>query len=318
MTNNLPAVAKQQVQVVENRVHQLQQAGQLDLPADYSVSNALRSAFLTLQETTDMQKKPALQVCTQASISNALLDMVVQGLNPARSQGYFLVYGQKLAFQRSYFGDMALAMRMNPRISDIVAEVIYSGDEFEFEVIHGKKRIVKHKQTIESLNGGQIQGAYCVVLDHEGQEISTVVMNWNEIKESWKKSPSKPFDDQGNLKPNSTHAKHTGEMAKRTVIRKACKPLINSGADSYLQAAVTRSEQVQAEHVAQVEAAQHANQGEILDVEYSQAQGAQEPEMLDAETGEVFDSGPEPDQAQDSEPAAAEAKQAQAMTEPDF
>jgi hypothetical protein len=67
-----------------------------------------------------------------------------------------------------------------------------------------------------------------------------------------------------------------------------------------------------------VEAAQHANQGEILDVEYSQAQGAQEPEMLDAETGEVFDSGPEPDQAQDSEPAAAEAKQAQAMTEPDF
>lgn len=298
MSTNIPAVAKQQIQTVENRVAQLHQAGQLDLPEDYSASNALRSAFLVLQSVIDMQKRPALEVCTPASITNALLDMVIQGLTPARQQGYFIVYGQQLAFQRSYFGDMALAKRLDSRIADIVAEVVYQGDEFEFELVRGKKKVTKHKQTLDSLTG-QIRGAYCTVLDHEGNEISTVIMSWSEILRSWKKSPMKPFQDNGQLKANSTHASHPEEMAKRTVVRKACKPIINSGADGHLRQSVTRSEQVQAEQEAFTEIQAQAN-GEYIDLE----------------TGEVFEAEtlpapepqaqPVPEQQQGQEQAQAQ------------
>lgn len=135
------------------------------------------------------------------------------------------------------------------------------------------------------------------------QELQTERTKLSEI-EATKKSQSRVNE----LKEEEKN------LAKRTVIRKACKLLINSGADSYLRAAVTRSEQVQAEHVAQVEADQHANQGEILDVEYSQAQGPQKLDQMDAATGEVFEPGPESDQAQEP---VTEAKQAQTVTEPE-
>jgi recombination protein RecT len=39
-----------------------------------------------------------LQACTRDSIANALLDMAVQGLNPAKKQGYFIAYGKQLVF----------------------------------------------------------------------------------------------------------------------------------------------------------------------------------------------------------------------------
>ena len=301
MSTNIPAVAKQQIQTVETRVAQLHQAGQLDLPEDYSASNALRSAFLVLQNTKDMQKRPALEVCTPASISNALLDMVVQGLTPARQQGYFIAYGQQLVFQRSVYGDMALAKRLDPRIADILAEVVYEGDEFEFELVRGKKKVTKHKQTLDSLTG-QIKGAYCTIVDHQGNEISSVIMSWSEILRSWKKSVIKPVQDNGQLKAGSTHANHPEEMAKRTVTRKALKPIINSGADGYLRQSVTRSDQVQAE------------QDAVKEIE-AQANG----DIIDLETGEVFEAvtapAPEPEPPQ-SPPEQPEAPQAQEQPKP--
>ncbi len=311
MNANLPAVAKQQIQTVETRVAQLQQAGQLDLPSDYSASNALRSAFLVLQSTKDMQKRPALEVCTPASITNSLLDMVVQGLNPVRQQGYFIVYGQQLVFQRSYFGDMALAKRLDPRIADIVSEVVFDGDEFEFELVRGKKKVIKHKQTLKSLTG-QIQGAYCTVLDHDGNEISTVIMSWPEILRSWKKSPTKPLQDNGQLKAGSTHASHPEEMAKRTVVRKACKPIINSGADGHLRQSVTRSDQVQAEQEARQEIVEQAN-GEYIDLETG--------EVFEAETmpePEPEIQQPEPQPAQPQEQAKPQPAPQQSGPQPEF
>jgi len=264
MSSNLPQVAKQQVGIVESRVKELQDAGQIELPPDYSVSNALRSAFLTLQETKTKDQKPALEVCTQASITNALLDMVVQGLTPARNQVYFIAYGQQLVCQPSYFGDMAIAKRVDPRVADIVAEVVHEGDEFEFELERGRKRVTRHKQTLDSLNG-KIKGAYAIVLGHQGEELSTEVMSWDEILKSWEKSPVKPVQN-GDIKGGTTHANHPAEMAKRTVIRKVCKPIINSASDRYIQAAYNRGSQIQSEAEVEAEEAEYANQS-VIDVE---------------------------------------------------
>ncbi len=72
----------------------------------------MKSAWLILQAAVDKDKKPVLEVCSKNSIANALLDMVVQGLNPAKKQCYFIAYGNGLACQRSYFGTMAVTKQV--------------------------------------------------------------------------------------------------------------------------------------------------------------------------------------------------------------
>ena len=111
--------------------------GQLHLPANYSAANALKAAMLSLENVTDRKGNPALLVCNPNSIATALLDTVVQGLDPGKKQCYYIVYGNKLTMQRSYFGDVHLAKAKNPEIYDIYADVVYQDDEFEYR----KKRI---------------------------------------------------------------------------------------------------------------------------------------------------------------------------------
>ena len=62
------------------------EAGQLQLPQGYHAGNAVRAAWLYLQEVKDKNYKPALEVCTQNSIANCLLEMIIKGLNIAKKQ----------------------------------------------------------------------------------------------------------------------------------------------------------------------------------------------------------------------------------------
>lgn len=210
------------VESTEKRVAQLVEEGMLHLPPNYSAPNALRAAYLILQETLDKNKKPVLESCTRASIANALLSMVVQGLDPNRNQAYFIAHGQTLTLRRSYFGTLALAKRLGG-VKDAYAEVIYEGDEFEFETERGRKKIVKHKQTLDGIAKGKIVGAYVVVEFEDGRE-DAEVMPMAEIQKAW----SKGGDN------NPARREFPGEMAKRTVINRALKRHINSSDDSHL------------------------------------------------------------------------------------
>lgn len=228
--NQIAVQEKNIVDNVINRVREFENTGQLTFPQDYLPENALRAAYLTLQETTTRDRKPVLQACSTASIANSLLSMVVQGLNVDRDQGYFLAYGKRLVFQRSYFGNMALAKRLNPDIEDIYGMTIYKGDEFEYEIKHGRHMVTKHSQKLENINKNNIIGAYATILYKDGKEVSEV-MTFEQIKQSWLQSPMKPVDDKGNIKPGTTHDKFTAEMAERTAISKVCKRVINSSSD---------------------------------------------------------------------------------------
>jgi len=64
---------------VAQKVNEFVKNHEIDLPASYSVGNALKAAWLILQETKTKDDKLALDVCTKDSIANAMLDMVVQG-----------------------------------------------------------------------------------------------------------------------------------------------------------------------------------------------------------------------------------------------
>lgn len=228
MTNQQPIQQQNQVAIIQkditdnvnNSLGRLQEDG-LVLPANYSASNALKSAFFKLQETVDRNGKPALEVCKKDSIANSLLDMVVQGLSPAKTQCYFIVYGDQLQLNRSYFGTQAVLKRLN-NVKDIWANVIYQDDVFEYENNSGREKLVSHKTAFENRDK-PIIGAYAVVQTADNEEILTV-MTKKEIEVSWGQSKTK----------GAVHNKFPQEMAKRTVINRAAKAFINTSDDSDL------------------------------------------------------------------------------------
>ncbi|MGE8003999.1 recombinase RecT [Lysinibacillus sp. NPDC093216] len=241
MTNQ---VAQQQQQVavkqksiadsVQAKVKQFQDAGELHFPAGYSPDNAVKSAWLILQSTKtgkDSGYKPALEVCTKDSVANALLDMVVQGLNPMKKQGYFIVYGKQLTFQRSYFGTMAVTKRVTGA-KNIDAAVIYEGDEVDYEMKNGRITNLNHKQKFGNIKKENLIGAYCII-ELPNNEIYTELMTIDELRKAWSKAQ---FWGKGEEKEKagSTHDEFKQEMAKKTVINRACKKFLNSSDDSSL------------------------------------------------------------------------------------
>lgn len=212
---------------VLSRIEQFQKDGSMILPKNYSVENHMKSAWLALQEVEDKEHHKALQICTKESIANSLLDMVLQGLSVSKKQGYFIIYGNKLIFQRSYFGTIALAKRAGGMVSEPVANVIYEGDDFQYEIDPktAKVSIIKHSQKLENIDNSKIKGAYALVTLADGTTQVTI-MSIQQIRAAW---------GQGATKGNSpAHKNFAEEMAKKTVIGRACKAIINSSDDAWL------------------------------------------------------------------------------------
>jgi len=257
--NALALIKKDVVDVVGKKVQEFVSRGELHLPPNYSVENAMKSAWLILQNTFDKDKKPVLQVCTKDSIANSLLDMAVQGLNPAKKQGYFIAYGKQLVFQRSYFGTMAVTKRVTGA-KDIFAEVVYKGDEFEYTINRGNKVITKHVQRIENVDPDNIVAAYCTIIFDDDRQF-TDIMTWQEIQKAWSKSKMNPE------KEGSTHKEFAQEMCRKTVINRACKRYLNSSDDgSLLMQHINRADEVAAEAEVEAEIAENANQ-ELIDID---------------------------------------------------
>lgn len=221
-----PAVCKNITEDVLARVHNLEAEGGLKLPPNYSAENSLKSAWLVLQETNNRSGQNVLTSCTTPSIANALFDMVIQGLSVAKKQGYFIAYGDKLLFQRSYFGAIAIAKRVGAIKDEPRANLVYEGDNFVYEVAaDGRLRLVKHEQSITNIDDKKIVGVYCIVTRAD-DSTDLVVMSMEQVRRSWA---------QGATKGNSpAHQNFTGEMAKKTVINRALKAIINSSDDGWM------------------------------------------------------------------------------------
>lgn len=210
---------------VLSRVSSLTQGKELVLPPNYSAENALKSAWLILQEVKDKSQNSVLVSCSKPSIANALLDMVIQGLNPAKKQCYFVAYGKQLQLMRSYMGTMMVTKRLSG-IRDVRAECIYEGDEFEYEIVPhtGRKKIVKHIQGFDNIDLDKLRGAYAIVVMDNPADSFAEVMTMSQIQKAW---------NQGAAKGGSgAHKNFTDEMAKKTVINRACKLCANTSDDS--------------------------------------------------------------------------------------
>ncbi|SFM28694.1 recombination protein RecT [Gracilibacillus orientalis] len=277
--NELALVKKDTVDVVASKVKQFQEAGELHFPAHYSPENAMKSAWLKLQEVKAKNGNsyvPILEHCTKDSIANSLLNMVVQGLNPAKNQGYFIAYGKSLTFQRSYFGTMAVTKRVTGAKS-INASVIYEGDDVDYEMVNGRIKNLTHKQKFGNLNKENIIGAYCVIdLGHD--DVYTELMTIDELRQAWSQSQMWG-KEQTKEKKGSTHDNFKQEMAKKTVINRACKKFLNSSDDSSLviDHFMQQDEKIE-EAQAQQEVSENANK-EFIDVEYNEVEEDSPPQQ---------------------------------------
>ena len=214
--NQLIKMQKGITEAVGKRIKTLEDEG-LALPEQYSAKNALSSAFFTLQKVYGIEK------ATQESIANALLDMVTQGLSPAKTQCYFIVYGNELQMQRSYFGTVAALKRLS-NVDKVKAEVIHEGDVFEIGSNEDMEMIVtKFEPKFENMNK-PIIGAFAMIKLEDGT-VNYTVMTKAEIDKSWQQSRNKNNKVQQNFGQ---------EMAKRTVLNRAAKMFINTSDDSDL------------------------------------------------------------------------------------
>lgn len=270
MKNEIKKIEEKQItDIVFNKVVDLQARGAIDFPNNYSVGNALKSAYLMLQQATTRDKKPVLQACTQESIANSLLDMVVQGLNPTKQQCYFIPYGNQLTLSRSYLGTIALTKRLKG-VKDVVAYPIYKNDKLDigFDILTGKTKINEFKPSLAH-NIQELIGALGIIVG-EKEPLYVEYMNMDQIKKAW---------EQGQMKGESgAHINFADQMAIKTVINRICKRYVNTADDSDKIADLISKTAEEVDNELEIEMAENANVkelplDEIEEVEFEEIDG---------------------------------------------
>ena len=287
---------------VLNRIAALQKGG-ITVPKGFSADNQIYLAFLKLSSMTTREGTPLLSAVTPQSVANAMLTMCLKGLSMEKGQCTFIQYGNEVQFQQEYHGTIALAKRYGA--GDPQAQVIYEGDVFEYEINPrtGKKVVKKHEQRLENINNDKIVGAWCVVpyADHPEWEPKVEVMTIDEIRRSWL---------QGATKGQSpAHRNFPQEMAKKTVIGRACKLFVSTSDDAGVYGSPEESPEWQ-----EGGAPDGANAKEAVFTELPQAPV---PEEVRAAEPEVPVPGPE-DVHDDLPAAPAEEPRVEAILDNDF
>lgn len=195
------------------RVNSLCEAG-FNMPKDYNYVNAIKMSMLKLQDLKDKNGKSALEVCTPASIQTGLFLMCCKGLNAALNQIYFIVRGNQLCAQDSYFGKVLMVKRIYPNWNPVPV-VIREGDVFDYGIdpSTGKKFIVKHEQKLENMDNGFV-GGYMYLPDGE-----LYIMTKKQILTAWSKSSSRE---------QTTHKQFDEKMVQKTLVNSGCNIVINA------------------------------------------------------------------------------------------
>jgi recombination protein RecT len=244
---------------VLNQVTFLTQKQNLVLPKNYSVENALKFAFLDLKANNLLETN-------QDALATALLNMCVQGLNPAKKQCYFINYGGKVGLMRSYHGDRAVA-KHSGIVKDIEAYVIYEGDKIDISYdADTNYLVVDHKTEFKNWNNA-IVGAYAVAVMPDGTKRYDL-MTIERIKKSWEMSSNK----NGNKLQNN----FSSDACQRTVTRHLVKNLFNQTTDESLLINNVLENEVAIDNETKQDAADFVyNENEVK-------------EHQDAETGEII------------------------------
>ena len=202
--------------LVLNRVDEMCKVG-FTMPKDYNYVNAVKATMLKLQEVKDKNGKPALEVCTPASIQSALFAMVVKGLDVSKNQAYLVVYNDKLQLQESYFGKVLQVKRIFPEWEPR-PNIVHADDTFKYTVNPetGRRELVEHTQSLENLDKPIVGGYIYLPCADGGKDL--YCMTIKQIMASWSKSRS----------GGATAKAFPEKMAMKTLVNSGCTMVINS------------------------------------------------------------------------------------------
>lgn len=162
-------------------------------------------------------KSQKLQMSTKKSIRESLINLAYLGLFPDGRLAYLIPYENKKAgtiecqAQVDYKGYVELAYR-SKQVLSIHADVIYEGDDFQFDLGRVLKHVPWAWRKDKPTNRGKCLGAYCIVkmVDSEKHEVMDVEQ-LDSIRKRSKSANSGPW------------VTDTDEMRKKTVWRRASK-----------------------------------------------------------------------------------------------
>lgn len=203
------------------KIQEYQDAGMV-LPPNFNPANSLKKARFILNDMK-VNGKPVLEVCSQASIIQCLLESVTKGLSYDEAQIYFIPRNGVMTNMESVYGRILRAKRASKNYKPIVGYV-HEGDVFEIghNLETGSTIIKKHETSLENLDK-PIIAAYAYVTDNDGNTEVTI-MTKREWLTSWKKSPNgcavaKEFEK---------------DMIFRTIVKKSTKSLVNANNNCYV------------------------------------------------------------------------------------
>lgn len=198
----------------------LKKNGDVILPPNYDVNDAVKALYLKTIQTVDKQKRPVLEVCTRESIEQVVQNYVSKGLNIAKNQCYLVCYGNTLTLQESYFGKQKEANAYAG--ITINSNVIYEGEKVNIIVRLNGTKIIEHTPDFSKFDTNKIIGAYAIAVNNMGEVIDSDIMTMKEIRQSWAKSSS----------GGTVHKEFPVEMTRKTVIARLAKRFINTSDDS--------------------------------------------------------------------------------------
>lgn len=163
-------------------------------------------------------KNPKLKQSTKDSIRESVMKLAYTGLFPDGRVAHLIPYTNRKAgtiecqCQIDYKGYVELAYR-SKQVLSIHADVIYEGDEFDYDLGQIRKHIpYSWRKDAKPQSKGKLLGAYCIVKmvdaeKHEVMDLDTV----NEIRNRSQSPNSGPWVTDFN------------EMAKKSAFRRASK-----------------------------------------------------------------------------------------------
>lgn len=293
MNNEIQAIKdpKNIKDVVLNKVVNMQSTGGLSIPDGYNPTNSLHSAWLIFEG----DKK--LMNTSNTSKANALLKMVALGLDPGKTQGYFIPYAGHVQFQPSYHGNVMILKRDAGALT-VNANVVYKGDEFKFEIDPktGGRIVTKHEQTLESLDSKEPVGGWVTITFEDERLNHTEIMTYEQIKQAWMQSAM--IKNEEGIKRSKTHNDFQEEMIKKTVINRAAKRFVNTTGVSINHKLADKIDE--------------KNRKVVFDAE---VQNEQATESLDFDLTEQMNVQPEQPEAETVEPELVEVEEQSVNTE---
>lgn len=183
------------------------------LPAGFNQQRFILNCITVIQDMMkDNKKKEQLEKIKPETIPVCLAKAAYLGLDFFNGECYAIPYGGNLTFQTDYKGEIKLCKRYSKnKIKDIFAKVVRQGDFFMEEVDGGKQNV---QYRPKPFSNEQMIGAFAIVVFEDGsmmydtmssEDIENVRNTYSKMKDSqaWKSS--------------------TGEMYKKTVLRRLCK-----------------------------------------------------------------------------------------------